>query len=86
MKLPPTDRPTPLLAAALMVALAAPLGGCANDDEMDRLRADIQANREAAARAQSTADNALHNSKEAINAANAANSRIDRMFKKAMYK
>ena len=60
--------------------------GCANNDEMDRLRADIQANRDAAARAQSTADNALHNSQEALNAANAANTRIDRMFKKAMYK
>jgi outer membrane murein-binding lipoprotein Lpp len=60
--------------------------GCANNDEMDRLRTDIQANRDAAARAQSTADNALHNSQEALNAANAANTRIDRMFKKAMYK
>jgi len=60
--------------------------GCANNDEMDRLRADIQANRDAAARAQSTADNALHNSQEALNSSNAANTRIDRMFKKAMYK
>ena len=71
------------LAIATVVTLSS---GCANNDEMDRLRADIQANRDAAARAQSTADNALHNSQEALNSANAANTRIDRMFKKAMYK
>jgi len=71
------------LALASVVTLSS---GCANNDEMDRLRADIQANRDAAARAQSTADNALHNSQEALNSANAANTRIDRMFKKAMYK
>ena len=76
-------------AHTTLIALAATMvisTGCANNDEMDRLRADIQANRDAAARSQSTADSALHNSQEALNAANAANTRIDRMFKKAMYK
>jgi len=76
-----------LKALALTVATASiSLSGCANNDEMDRLRADVQANRDAAARAQATAEDADHRSKEALNAANAANTRIDRMFKKAMYK
>lgn len=74
-----------LTALGLIIASAA-LGGCSNTDEMDKLRADIQANRDAAARAQASAEDADHRSKEALNAANAANARIDRMFKKAMYK
>jgi hypothetical protein len=74
------------LAALSLVATSIALGGCSNTDEMDKLRADIQANRDAAARAQASADDADHRSKEALNAANAANARIDRMFKKAMYK
>ena len=74
------------LAVLTLVTVSLTLGGCANNDEMDKLRADIQANRDAAARAQASAEDADHRSKEALNAANAANARIDRMFKKAMYK
>ena len=74
------------LATLALAAASITLGGCSHNDEMDRLRADIQANRDAAARAQSTAEDADHRSREALNAANAANARIDRMFKKAMYK
>ena len=81
---------------ATLIALTASLllvGGCASNSELDKMRADITANRDAAARAQATADSAAstaHNaelaSREASDAADAASTRVDRMFKKAMYK
>ena len=77
---------TKTIAILTLAGASLSITGCANNDEMDRLRADIQSNRDAAARAQATAEDADHRSKEALNAANAANARIDRMFKKAMYK
>ena len=83
---------------ALTALLAA--GGCASTSEMDQLRADVaaaqamaeQASADAAAARQeaaastATANSALSTAEAAKASADDTEARIDRMFKKAMYK
>lgn len=83
---------------ALTALLAA--GGCASTSEMEQLRTDIAAAqatadqaaadaaaaREEAAQANATANNALGTAEAAKSKAEETESKIDRMFKKAMYK
>ncbi len=83
---------------ALTTLLAA--GGCASTSEMDQLRADVAAAqaiaeqasadaaaaRQEAAGATATANTALGTAEAAKASADDTEARIDRMFKKAMYK
>ena len=85
--------------ALTLVALVG-LGGCATSSDLDALRAEVRQVNETAQQANSTANNAAAKadaaSKEAAAAsrtaneaklsAEEANSKIDRMFKKSMYK
>ena len=85
----------PLALTALLAA-----GGCASTSEMDQLRADVAAAqamaeqasadaataRQEAAGATATANAALGTAEAAKASADDTEARIDRMFKKAMYK
>lgn len=85
--------------AVALLAVAA-LGGCASTSEMDTLRAEVRQANETAASAQQTAQHALAAAEAAERKAAAAqrtadeasadaqtvNTKIDRMFKKTMYK
>ena len=77
----------------LLLALTAGLGGCASTSELDALRAEIREANETAQGAAAKADAASkeaavasQTAEEARAAAEEANSKIDRMFKKSMYK
>jgi len=84
----------------LILTAALAVGGCASTSEMDKLRADVQRAQSTADQAASDAASAMTKAEQADSTANAALSaaeraeatskdteaRIDRMFKKAMYK
>ncbi len=80
-----------LMFAGLAAAIA--LGGCASTPEMDEIRAMAEEARkeaaeaqQAAERAQARADKAQATADKAMKAADETNQKIDRMFKKSMYK
>jgi len=82
---------TPVLAAVLVAS--AGITGCANTQEMQSLRAqidsasaDAQAAKAEAAEATALAQRALGAANDAKATSEATEARIDRMFKKAMYK
>jgi murein lipoprotein len=84
----------------LMLSVLAGLAGCATTSEMDSLRAEIKQANETAQQASQTANSAAakadaaskqaaaasQTADEAKASAEEANSKIDRMFKKSMYK
>lgn len=84
----------------LMLSALLGIGGCASTTELDALRADIRQANETAQQANQTANSAAAKADAANDAAAAAsrtadeakasaeeaNSKIDRMFKKSMYK
>jgi murein lipoprotein len=88
----------PALAAAIV--LAAGLSGCATTSELNSLkeqvdaaqsaadaaRADAAAARQEAADARALAEQAMSTANDAKASADASEAKIDRMFKKAMYK
>jgi murein lipoprotein len=76
--------------AAFAIALAT---GCASTSDLEKVRATAEEAKAAAAQAQATADAAKSSADAAAAAANQANTcctdtneKIDRMFKKSMYK
>ncbi|MFV1973798.1 MAG: Lpp/OprI family alanine-zipper lipoprotein, partial [Thiohalobacterales bacterium] len=88
-----------IIAMAAAVGMVAGLGGCATTNQLNELQADVDAAKadasaakaEAAA-ASRTANEAKAMASDAVNTANAAKAtseetetKIDRMFKKAMY-
>jgi len=89
-----------MLAVVVATGIIAGLGGCASTNDMNTLRADVDAARAeaSAAKAEATAasqaaSRAEAMASDAMNTANAAKAssaetetKIDRMFKKAMYK
>ena len=82
---------TPVLAAVLVVSTG--MIGCANTQEMQSLRAqvdaasaDAQAAKAEAAEAKALAQRALGTANDAMAISEATETKIDRMFKKAMYK
>lgn len=95
-----TDRTRAVTYGILAMALMAGLGGCASTSENDALRSEInQANETArnaaatadaarteAAAASQTAADAMATAKDAKATAEATDEKVDRMFKKAMYK
>ncbi|HFD78871.1 MAG TPA: hypothetical protein ENK05_00575 [Gammaproteobacteria bacterium] len=81
------------ITLALAIAAVAGLSGCATTSDLDKLRDEVhQANataEAAAAKADAASQEAAAASQTAADAkaaADDANSRIDRMFKKSMYK
>lgn len=75
-----------------LIAMAG-LAGCASTTEIDSLRAEIAQANQTAAAAAARADAASQDAASAVQTANEAkataeeaNSKIDRMFKKSMYK
>ncbi|HKJ09015.1 MAG TPA: Lpp/OprI family alanine-zipper lipoprotein [Gammaproteobacteria bacterium] len=88
-----------LLALAAMVAVLG-LSGCASTSELEKVRAMAQQAQNTAQQAQQSADQAMNTAKQAQSTADAAaksadkanqcckhtNEKIDRMFKKSMYK
>jgi murein lipoprotein len=82
------------LAIAAGVAAVASMGvGCATTSELEQVRTMAQDAKTAAANAQSTADKASADAAAAMSKADEANTccqntneKIDRMFKKSMYK
>lgn len=82
------------LAIAAGVAAVATIGvGCATTSDLEQIRTTAQEAKTAAANAQSTADQASADAAAAMRAAEDANTccqdtneKIDRMFKKSMYK
>lgn len=77
----------------ITLAVLAGLAGCASTSEIDSLRAEIRQANETAQSAAAKADaasqeaaSATQTAEEAKTAAEEANSKIDRMFKKSMYK
>ncbi len=82
---------TPVLAAVLVASTG--MIGCANTQEMQSLRAqadaasaDAQAARSEAAEAAALAQRAMGVANDAKATSEATEAKIDRMFKKAMYK
>ena len=82
---------TPVLAAILIASTG--LVGCASTQEMQSLKdqansasADAQAATTEAAEAKALARKAMNTANEAKAASDATEAKIDRMFKKAMYK
>lgn len=80
-------------AASLALASFATLAGCASTSDLDALRSDVQRANETASRAASDAAAAQRDAAAAKAAAEAArdtaqdtNEKLDRMFKKSMYK
>ena len=81
------------MAAGLMVAGLTGLTGCATTSDLDALRADVQkandtANQAAADAAAAKQDAAAARvaAEEARDASQETNEKLDRMFKKSMYK
>ena len=81
------------VAASLTLASLTILAGCASTSDLDALRADVQRANETASRAASDAAAAQRDAAAAKAAAEAArdtaqdtNEKLDRMFKKSMYK
>lgn len=81
------------LAAGLTLASVTILAGCATTSDLEALRADVQRANETASRAASDAAAAQRDAAAAKAAAEAArdtaqdtNEKLDRMFKKSMYK
>jgi murein lipoprotein len=75
------------------VALTMALGGCATTQEYDQVRAMAEDAKQSAAqaqqaaeRAQATADQALNSAQQANDCCTKTNEKINRMFKKSMYK
>ncbi len=95
-----TRETTKLVGAVLCAVVLGGLGGCASTSEVDKLRGEIdqinqtarnaaaaaQAARTEAAAASQTAAEARAAAQEAKAAAQATDEKVDRMFKKAMYK
>ena len=86
--------------STLVLTAVVALAGCASTSEMDKLRADVQRAQSTADQAAADAASAMTTAEQADATANAAlttaeradatskdtEARIDRMFKKAMYK
>ena len=86
--------------STLVLTAAVALAGCASTSEMDKLRADVQQAQATADQAAADAADAMTTAQQANSTADAAlttaeradatsrdtEARIDRMFKKAMYK
>ena len=79
--------------AGLLLAALATTAGCASTSDLDSLRAELQSANAAAERAAADAASARQDAAAAKAAAEAAqreaaetNEKLDRMFKKAMYK
>ena len=75
------------------VVLTMALGGCATTQEYDQIKSMAEEAKEVAQRAQSSADKAQATADEALRSAQQANDccaktneKIDRVFKKSMYK
>jgi murein lipoprotein len=82
-----------MTTAGVMLAALAGVTGCASTGELDALRADVQQANETANRAAADAASAKRDAADAKTAAEAAqrsaaetNEKLDRMFKKSMYK
>ncbi len=80
-------------STAIALASFAALGGCASTSDLDALRAEVQkandtANRAAsdAAAAQRDAAAAKSTADQALTSAQETDEKLDRMFKKSMYK
>lgn len=80
------------VTGAMLLALAG-LGGCATTSDVDALRADLQKANETASQAAADAASAKKDAAAAKTAAEEArdtaqdtNEKLDRMFKKSMYK
>ena len=81
------------MAAGLMLVAVTGLGGCATTSDLDALRAEVQKVSATANKAASDASSAKADAAAAKSAAEAArdssqqtNEKLDRMFKKSMYK
>jgi murein lipoprotein len=92
MKQNTTSRPR-VLALIAMAAIYTGVTGCATTGDLDKLRSDVDAANAQSAAASQDAAEAKVMAQEALNTANEANAtsmetetKIDRMFKKAMYK
>lgn len=89
---------TPLYRSRMLAIVAATsvvigLGGCATTSDLNELRTEVDAAKSEAAAATQTANEAKAMASDAMNTANEAKAtseetetKIDRMFKKAMYK
>ena len=82
---------TPVLAAILVAATG--MAGCASTTDMQKLQAqvdtataDAQAAKTEAAEAKALAQKAMNTANDAKSTSDATEAKIDRMFKKAMYK
>jgi murein lipoprotein len=73
------------LAAALAVS-ALVMGGCASTSQLDEVRATAEAAKRTAAEAKATADRAAADAAEANRCCQDTNQKLDRVFKKSMYK
>lgn len=80
-------------ATGLMVVSLAGLAGCATTSDLDALRAEVQKSNQTASQAATDAASAKRDAAAAKAAAEAAadsaqqtNEKLDRMFKKSMYK
>ena len=78
---------------AVLASLTGLAAGCTTTPEVQSMRAEIEEAKQAAAEAQSRADKAQATADEALRAARGAaeccqdtNEKIDRMFKRSMYK
>lgn len=81
------------MTAGLMVAALAGLAGCATTSDLDSMRADVQKANDTASQAAADAADAKRDAAAARSAAEEArdtsqetNEKLDRMFKKSMYK
>jgi murein lipoprotein len=82
-----------LIKASLVAAVLTLAAGCASNSELAKVRATAEGAQNSADRAtamaqaaQSTADQAMQTANEANMKATEANTKIDRSFKKSMYK
>lgn len=82
-----------LTSAGVAIVLLGSLAGCASTSDMDALRAEVQKANETASQAAADAASAKQDAaaaraaaEEASDAAQDTNEKLDRMFKKSMYK
>jgi murein lipoprotein len=82
-----------VVALIAVAGVYAGLAGCASTGDLDKLKAEVNQNRADIATANKSADDAKAMAQEALNTANEAKStaddtasKLDRMFKKSMYK
>ena len=87
------NRFTKTTSAGLMLAALTLAGGCATTSDLDALRAEVQKANETASQAAADASAARQDAaaakaaaEEARDTAQQTNEKLDRMFKKSMYK